>query len=985
MASIQEHLDKIKNAIFGKDVRQAIHDSIKQCYDDAAVNHDNANMEVKLARGSHNTLNDRLVENEKKQEKISSQLDNIANETDNKITDINTKKANVQDVRLKDIELDINDFNESSKNILQGQSGNINAVLGGQNVTKDNIKVGGVNSFNINGCNPINVFNKNTATYGKYLTTGGTINTNANFSVSDYIPCEVGDVFEIIGVNGANNQGGICGGVIYNFLKEVIGSFTTYRPDWVTTQGSSSWNNIYEITDSNACFVRFNVLASTVNNTKMITKNYPYRNEDGTITPYVEYGKTSIDWLDLDKYDKAIVDINENIKNINTSLNGLKDSINIEFGKTYSQINENILKTNFYGFMNRIKAPKKPISQIKVYVKTMTTEVDYQCKVLSNDRKTTYAHALTRSVKGDGSYEYITFQFEDIDVSSEENIYISIYSNNSNLKITSSTSDKEEGNLIGTATTEFPTFYAPNPTDSGTPGHKPSPNTGYYMLIDVLCKEETSYNADGSIGMSKLSDEVKEFIKSDIKDKKDIELFIPKKVFTWGDGINGDFSGNRVPKVGIYLDHMIPYGTSDLDIYFDGASQKNRLEFTTPYPIDWNVSNVNNGLAKQLIEHSFKIKGTNYNEINSSISQVSVKNNVGADNHVALLTIGDSTVEGANAFITLEDGTHIWSPFWHEVARQFAMDSIEVNDTNKYKFSALGVRNGKGGNDTVEYLGKTREIITSTNGESGSKLADHLRYVSQKRPSQQVWDLLGLGDGSGSDYKGTSIQKDLIAQTNEVYNGNEGDYNGNPFFDNSKIGDNKFSIAKWLERYRTLDDNGNRLTLGNGTGTKITSENINKINICTPTHILLQTGLNDWSQVSVEQYLKDMDIFVREIKTQLPNAKIAITLFADDPGTFFKELYPNIKDCDMRYLHDKTRPYITALFEHFKDSTDVELLPFYFVMPPAISLSYRWIQSDDGTKVKTPFGPASNDYHANGYAHKAWSHQLYAWIKSTLV
>ena len=82
MASIQEHLDKIKNAIFGKDVRQAIHDSIKQCYDDAAVNNDNANMEVKLARGSHNTLNDRLVENEKNQEKISSQLEHKANKNE---------------------------------------------------------------------------------------------------------------------------------------------------------------------------------------------------------------------------------------------------------------------------------------------------------------------------------------------------------------------------------------------------------------------------------------------------------------------------------------------------------------------------------------------------------------------------------------------------------------------------------------------------------------------------------------------------------------------------------------------------------------------------------------------------------------------------------------------------------------------------------------------------------------------------------------
>ncbi len=58
--SISNHLNKIKNAVFGKDVRGAIHDAIKQCYDDASINHDNANMEVKLARGTHTTLNDRL-------------------------------------------------------------------------------------------------------------------------------------------------------------------------------------------------------------------------------------------------------------------------------------------------------------------------------------------------------------------------------------------------------------------------------------------------------------------------------------------------------------------------------------------------------------------------------------------------------------------------------------------------------------------------------------------------------------------------------------------------------------------------------------------------------------------------------------------------------------------------------------------------------------------------------------------------------------
>lgn len=58
--SITNKLNQIKNAIYGKEVRGAIHDAIKECYVDASVNHDNANMEVKMARGPHNTLNDRL-------------------------------------------------------------------------------------------------------------------------------------------------------------------------------------------------------------------------------------------------------------------------------------------------------------------------------------------------------------------------------------------------------------------------------------------------------------------------------------------------------------------------------------------------------------------------------------------------------------------------------------------------------------------------------------------------------------------------------------------------------------------------------------------------------------------------------------------------------------------------------------------------------------------------------------------------------------
>ena len=72
--SITNKLNQIKNAIYGKEVRGAIHDAIKQVYDDASVNHDNANMEVKMARGIHNTLNDRLDNVDEIQAQTNAQL-----------------------------------------------------------------------------------------------------------------------------------------------------------------------------------------------------------------------------------------------------------------------------------------------------------------------------------------------------------------------------------------------------------------------------------------------------------------------------------------------------------------------------------------------------------------------------------------------------------------------------------------------------------------------------------------------------------------------------------------------------------------------------------------------------------------------------------------------------------------------------------------------------------------------------------------------
>ena len=57
---IDDHLKVIKEGVFGRDVRQAIHDGIQQAYDDATAN-GNANMEVAKARAHFMDLSARLA------------------------------------------------------------------------------------------------------------------------------------------------------------------------------------------------------------------------------------------------------------------------------------------------------------------------------------------------------------------------------------------------------------------------------------------------------------------------------------------------------------------------------------------------------------------------------------------------------------------------------------------------------------------------------------------------------------------------------------------------------------------------------------------------------------------------------------------------------------------------------------------------------------------------------------------------------------
>ncbi|MBY5009398.1 hypothetical protein [Streptococcus suis] len=98
---IDNHLKVIKEAVFGRDVRQAIHDGIQQAYDDATAN-GNANMEVAKARGYANTLVERLDQMEQADKTTAQDISVVSGQIDNLIANAGngTVPSELTDMRV---------------------------------------------------------------------------------------------------------------------------------------------------------------------------------------------------------------------------------------------------------------------------------------------------------------------------------------------------------------------------------------------------------------------------------------------------------------------------------------------------------------------------------------------------------------------------------------------------------------------------------------------------------------------------------------------------------------------------------------------------------------------------------------------------------------------------------------------------------------------------------------------------------------------
>jgi hypothetical protein len=392
----------------------------------------------------------------------------------------------------------------------------------------------------------------------------------------------------------------------------------------------------------------------------------------------------------------------------------------------------------------------------------------------------------------------------------------------------------------------------------------------------------------------------------------------PPKVYTVVNDVASGTSANaeRHYALPLYIDYMFNKKT---DITFKDSKDKYYFLET----ISDDQLTFNNGVNVYDQIKTLNFTSNTYTVPSVNITQRSTKASITKTQKPMVLTLGDSVTAG---YLTNN------MPYWAYTNKLFRQEDIDFGN----KGSRNSVFVGSCPISTnISYKNVSETITAYAEGRGGWCLYDYLRRANQLDRTQANWDYLGLGNGTHTDYTGSMAQKDLFANTVE---NNTTATPSNPFFDNDKTGNIKFSIAKWLSRYKTLDDSGNKLTLGNGTGSLITSANISSINVGTPTHIVIQLGTNDLNNRTLSVYETDLLAFITELRSQLPSAYIIISLAPPLIGLWNKDWYPNYSNIPNPVAGDwfNNASYFANYFSSYDEVTNKTfLLPTYFTTPTA--------------------------------------------------
>ena len=424
--------------------------------------------------------------------------------------------------------------------------------------------------------------------------------------------------------------------------------------------------------------------------------------------------------------------------------------------------------------------------------------------------------------------------------------------------------------------------------------------------------------------------------------KQDIDYISPYKVYTVCNDVGGKKGHNRNYAAAVYLDHFFNGFTEEKNIRFDNNSDK-VVVFSPMTVMDSNENNpavtYNEGVNILTKNKEYLITGNDIADTTFRFTHVSTLNSKTVNMVPRVLCIGDSITYAELAQVNDDDHSQNWA--YHLMCKELYMkDNID---------------NGGSGYD-IKFLG-------------------HFRKTRKMKYKDSEYDVVTYHEG----IRGITLDSYL--------NGGVSDFRSNTT--------GKFSLNAWLSKYRTLDDNGNRLTLGNGTGSAITSANLQSIDVCTPTHVFIMLGANGGGTLNAYKEL------INIIKSEYPNMIIGLAI-PDCAGTYFPSLHPN---CDEKMTiwndtgsqgsrHNTMYNLVDMLQNEFcteeYEAQNIYFVPFYFVQPTAESCSMRKVNlpcADIRLMHHNTFN-ANYGWHAsthvNGIGHMNWAYQLYSWIKYTI-
>ncbi|WP_307142723.1 hypothetical protein [Siphonobacter sp. SORGH_AS_1065] len=416
---------------------------------------------------------------------------------------------------------------------------------------------------------------------------------------------------------------------------------------------------------------------------------------------------------------------------------------------------------------------------------------------------------------------------------------------------------------------------------------------------------------------------------------------------------------------------------------------------------------------------SILIGGGRYLTKTLTINRISVDTAVLQAFVTKLLYIGDSITASR-----LINGQRTGAGSMWLMAKEMSLKN-SIDAGSGYQFVCVGDQNIV--TVPVSYRGTTTNIRGGASGAGGYATSTYLRHPFRMWVSNVAgaWDLLGLKAQTGRDYAATAADKLLITKTpygvnTPVISGdsyailvaesqitNLGAWtdtteqraavqswidnvpNGasNRYLDTTKTGTNRFSILKYLERYKTLANDGvTRLVVGSTAGTKVT--NVNSYDVCEPSHIVICLGENDrLFHSNYVEIVNDIMELANECASQLPNVKVGVCL-TDIPGPMFPERHPNYKGLFDQSAHNAKFDLYKELVSRFgtmdqQKTNRIYLIPTWHAGQP-LSHSSVSFQVDEGSPNNV-IQVANDDFnHPGYYANRTAGTQLYGWIAATV-